>query len=104
MKTSFRLSAFVAIFVIVAWGIGTLEAQPADDRAFVSVELSTVGLGGRTRVPVVLLRDPESGSVLPIWVGAAEAQAIGLALRGVMVARPLAHALTAWLPSWTRAW
>src|SRR5688572_232059 len=103
MKTSFRLSAFVATFVIVAWGIGTLEAQPADDRAFVSVELSTVGLDGRTGTPVVLLRDPESGSVLPIWIGAAEAHAIALALHGVIVPRPMTHDLMASLLSTLRA-
>jgi bifunctional DNase/RNase len=103
MKTPFRLSAFVAILVIVAWGFGTLAAQPADDRAFVSVELSTVGLDGRTGVPVVLLRDPESGSVLPIWVGAAEAQAIALALHGVIVPRPMTHDLMASLLSTLRA-
>ena len=99
MTTPFRLSAFAATLVIVACGIGTLEAQPADDRAFVSVELSTVGLDGRTGVPVVLLRDPESGSVLPIWVGAAEAQAIALALHGVIVPRPMTHDLMASLLS-----
>ena len=103
MKTPFTLSAFVAILLVVAWGMGTLEAQPADGRAFVSVELSTVGLDGRTGVPVVLLRDPESGSVLPIWVGAAEAQAIALALHGVIVPRPMTHDLMASLLSTLRA-
>jgi len=103
MKIPLRLSAFVGIFLVVAWGMGTLEAQPADDRVFVSVELSTVGLDGRTGVPVVLLRDPESGSVLPIWVGAAEAQAIALALHGVIVPRPMTHDLMASLLSTLRA-
>lgn len=103
MKTPLRLSAFVAILLAVACGMGSLEAQPADDRAFVSVELSTVGLDGRTGVPVVLLRDPESGSVLPIWVGAAEAQAIALALHGVIVPRPMTHDLMASLLSTLRA-
>jgi uncharacterized protein len=99
MKFPFGLSAFVGICLAGGCGVGTVNAQRADDPAFVSVELSTVGLDGRTGVPVVLLRDPESGSVLPIWVGAAEAQAIALALHGVIVPRPMTHDLMASLLS-----
>lgn len=103
MKPPFRLSVFVSIGLAVACAIGTLEAQRAGDPAFVSVELSTVGLDGRTGAPVVLLRDPESGSVLPIWIGAAEAQAIALALHGVIVPRPMTHDLMASLLATLRA-
>ena len=103
MKTPFRLSAFVSVWLGVACAIGTLEAQRAGDPAFVSVELSTVGLDGRTGAPVVLLRDPESGSVLPIWIGAAEAQAIALALHGVIMPRPMTHDLMASLLATLRA-
>jgi bifunctional DNase/RNase len=103
MKPPLKLSAFVGIWLAVACGMRTLDAQPANDPAFVSVELSTVGLDGRTGDPVVLLRDPASGSVLPIWVGAAEAQAIALALHGVIVPRPMTHDLMASLLSTLRA-
>jgi bifunctional DNase/RNase len=83
-------------------GIATVRVQDgAGDR--VPVELSTVGLDGRTGTPIVVLRDPESGSVLPIWVGAAEAQAIALALHGVIPPRPMTHDLMANLISELRA-
>lgn len=103
MKTPLGLSAVIGVWLACAAGIGTLEAQSGGGTGFVSVELSTVGLDGRTGTPVVLLRDPESGSVLPIWVGAAEAQAIALALHGVIVPRPMTHDLMASLLSTLRA-
>jgi len=65
--------------------------------------LSTVGLDGRTGSPIVVLRDPESGIVLPIWIGTAEAQAIALVLHGVVPPRPMTHDLMANLISELRA-
>ncbi len=69
----------------------------------VAVELSTVGVDGRTGTPIVVLRDPESGGVLPIWVGVMEAQAIALALHGVVPPRPMTHDLMASLIAELRA-
>ncbi|KYH31108.1 bifunctional nuclease family protein [Neomoorella mulderi] len=43
--------------------------------------------------PVVLLSDQEGTQVLPIWVGPFEAQAIALALQGILTPRPLTHDL-----------
>jgi len=42
---------------------------------------------------VLLLRDDESGDVLPIWVGRAEANAITMALEDVTPPRPMTHDL-----------
>jgi uncharacterized protein len=61
----------------------------------IPVELATVGLDRNSDAPVVLLREPESGQVVPIWVGPAEAQAILLALHGVQMPRPMTHDLMA---------
>jgi bifunctional DNase/RNase len=69
----------------------------------VPVELSTIGLDGRTGTPIVVLRDPESGGVLPVWIGALEAQAIAFALHGVIMPRPMSHDLMANLISELRA-
>lgn len=93
-------------FTLAALMVMLLTVAPQGQRggsAFVAVELSTVGLDGRTGTPIVLLRDPESGSVLPIWVGAAEAHAIALALHGVIVPRPMTHDLMASLLTTLRA-
>lgn len=78
----------------VATGCATASSRLAerpDD--FVTVELSTVGMDVARGVPVVLLRDPESGGVLPIWVGVAEAHAIARALHDIQPPRPLTHDL-----------
>jgi bifunctional DNase/RNase len=77
------------------------QVNAGDD--FVPVELSTIGVDGRTGTPIVVLRHPETGTVLPIWVGSAEAQAIALALHGVIPPRPMTHDLMASLISELRA-
>jgi hypothetical protein len=46
-----------------------------------------------TKSPIVLLRDPESGNVIPIWIGLLEANAIALALEGTELPRPMTHDL-----------
>lgn len=103
------LSAAVAVLML-AWLpslTGTVESRLAlqgtvgDD--LVPVELSTVGLDRLAGAPVVLLREPQSGAVVPIWVGVAEAQAIALALHGVTLPRPMTHDLMANLLAEARA-
>lgn len=42
---------------------------------------------------IVLLKDQEGEEVLPIWVGPAEATAIGMALEGANPPRPMTHDL-----------
>ena len=44
-------------------------------------------------MPVVILRDAEDRSFLPIWVGVFEANAIALQLEGVRTPRPMTHDL-----------
>ncbi|MGZ8430209.1 MAG: bifunctional nuclease family protein [Candidatus Deferrimicrobiaceae bacterium] len=46
-----------------------------------------------TKSPIVVLRDRESGNVVPIWIGILEANAIALALEGVEMPRPMTHDL-----------
>ena len=46
-----------------------------------------------TNTPIVVLREPESGNVLPIWIGLLEANAIALALEGTELPRPMTHDL-----------
>jgi len=46
-----------------------------------------------TNMPVVILKDPKSDAVLPIWVGLYEAQAIALEVEKSTAARPLTHDL-----------
>ena len=43
--------------------------------------------------PIVLLREPESGRYLPIWIGGAEAMSISSHLEGEVPPRPMTHQL-----------
>lgn len=66
-----------------------------EESELISVELSSVAIEPFTGTPVALLREPESGAIVPIFIGPAEAQAILLALREVPVPRPMTHDLMA---------
>ncbi len=68
------------------------ELAVAPDQ-LIPVELATVAVLTGTDVPVVLLREPESGDVIPIFIGIPEARAILIALRGVELPRPMTHDL-----------
>ena len=46
-----------------------------------------------TNMPVVILKDPKSEAVLPIWVGLYEANAIQMEVEKATTARPLTHDL-----------
>lgn len=46
-----------------------------------------------TETQIVILQDERSSEILPIWVGAAEGNAIDFALKGVTPPRPMTHDL-----------
>jgi uncharacterized protein len=46
-----------------------------------------------TNMPIVILKDVNGGSVLPIWVGIYEANAIALEIEKVTTPRPMTHDL-----------
>src|SRR6476619_5594380 len=46
-----------------------------------------------TNMPIVILKDAGSDSVLPIWVGIYEANAIALEIEKVTTPRPMTHDL-----------
>jgi len=46
-----------------------------------------------TNTPIVLLKDPQSEALLPIWVGLYEANAIALEVEKSQTPRPLTHDL-----------
>ncbi len=59
------------------------------------VEMKISGLmpDPMTNMPVVVLKDQASGIVLPIWVGAYEANAIALEIEKITTPRPMTHDL-----------
>ena len=46
-----------------------------------------------TNMPIIILRDPSSSAVLPIWVGIFEANAIALQIEKIITPRPMTHDL-----------
>jgi uncharacterized protein len=46
-----------------------------------------------TNMPIIILRDPASSAVLPIWVGIFEANAIALQIEKIVTPRPMTHDL-----------
>ncbi len=46
-----------------------------------------------TNMPIVILRDLNGNTVLPIWVGVSEANAIALEIEKVSTPRPMTHDL-----------
>jgi uncharacterized protein len=46
-----------------------------------------------TNMPIILLKDPQSDALLPIWVGLYEANAIALEVEKSQTPRPLTHDL-----------
>ncbi len=46
-----------------------------------------------TNMPIVVLKDVQGNSVLPIWVGVSEANAIALEIEKVQTPRPMTHDL-----------
>ncbi len=69
------------------------DGSPDGDGTMHMMELATVGVDMATRSPIVLLREPETGQMMPVWVGPAEAQAIVLAMQEVETPRPMTHDL-----------
>ncbi len=72
-----------------------LDDDPAapPDGDLLTAELNTVGWDQLSGSPVVLLRELDSGQVLPIWIGVAEARAISFELHGIELSRPMTHDL-----------
>lgn len=79
-------------------GPGKERSTPPElplDGEFRSVEVATVGWDRLASAPVVLLRELETGQLVPIWVGVTEARAIATALHEVELPRPMTHDLMA---------
>ncbi|MFP4278228.1 MAG: bifunctional nuclease domain-containing protein [Wenzhouxiangella sp.] len=89
----------LAILLMLALGLAPAVAEDkprqlaVPSEALIAVELATVGVVPTTGAPVVLLREPDSGSVVPIFIGPNEARAIITAQRAIDMPRPMTHDL-----------
>lgn len=81
------------LFGLCMAGAGNARELAVPEDELVPVEVVSVVLIPGMDSPAVLLRDPDSGEMVPIFVGIPEAQAIDRALRGESTPRPLTHDL-----------
>jgi bifunctional DNase/RNase len=70
-----------------------MAADAIDAGDLVRVSVHGVLPDQNTDTHIVILRDQRQAEVLPIWVGAAEGNAIKMALDGTVPARPMSHDL-----------
>ncbi len=68
----------------------TMSERGADE---VEMEIRGLMMDPVTNMPIVVLKDVEGDSVLPIWVGIFEANAIALELEKTATPRPMTHDL-----------
>ncbi len=59
----------------------------------VAVKIKGLMIDPISNLPIVILKQEESGSVLPIWVGIFEANAIALQIENISLPRPMTHDL-----------
>ena len=59
----------------------------------IKVEVNSIRLEETSETPILLLLDPSSQKVLPIWIGTIEAVSIAYAQEGILHDRPQTHDL-----------
>jgi len=64
-----------------------------NDTALLEVKIGALIMDPNTNTPIVVLKGIESETVLPIWVGAFEANAIALEIEKIAPQRPMTHDL-----------
>ena len=64
-----------------------------NEQHLVEVKIGALIMDPNTNTPIVVLKGVESETVLPIWVGAFEANAIALEIEKVVPQRPMTHDL-----------
>lgn len=59
----------------------------------IKMEIFGLAMDEKTNMPLVILKDKEDKYILPIWIGALEAMAISMPLKGMTMPRPMTHDL-----------
>lgn len=59
----------------------------------IKMEVFGLAMDEKTNMPLVILKDSTDKYILPIWIGALEAMAISLPLKGMNMPRPMTHDL-----------
>jgi uncharacterized protein len=88
-------SPWIALLVLLPWLAYPTQARElaSPPEAMLAVELATVGVEPHSGTPVILLREPVSGEIVPIFTSIDGARAILMALHEVPTPRPMTHDL-----------
>ena len=65
----------------------------SEDETLIEVKIGALIMDPNTNTPIVVLKGIDSETVLPIWVGAFEANAIALEVEKIVPQRPMTHDL-----------
>ena len=65
----------------------------SDENNLIEVKIGALIMDPNTNTPIVVLKGVETETVLPIWVGAFEANAIALEIEKIVPQRPMTHDL-----------
>lgn len=76
-----------------SWSIPGVSHEAAVVDAEVEMQIRGLMIDPVTNMPIVVLKDVGSDTVLPIWVGIFEANAIALELEKTTTPRPMTHDL-----------
>jgi len=90
MRQRAQMFGALALAVAAAVPLAACRQRQVEE---VEVSVRHVGFDPEARAPVVVLETREGARLLPIWIGAAEADAIVREMREVRPARPLTHDL-----------
>jgi hypothetical protein len=63
------------------------------EKMFKEMKVSGLTIDPFTNNPIIILKDLEGKSVLPIWIGLLEASAIATELENIQLSRPMTHDL-----------
>ena len=70
------------------------KVQKKEESMDIEVRIRGLMMDPATNMPIVMLKDVASDSVIPIWVGIFEANAIAIEIEKVAAPRPMTHDLT----------
>lgn len=76
-----------------SWSIPGVSHEVAMGDAEIEMQIRGLMIDPVTNMPIVVLKDVGSDTVLPIWVGIFEANAIALELEKTATPRPMTHDL-----------
>jgi uncharacterized protein len=71
----------------------TSESMAGHREDFILMMVGGITLDPSTKMPIVVLKDPDNHFNLPIWIGPMEAAAMATELEGIRSQRPLTHDL-----------